>query len=164
MNLNQEGKAHELIRKTNKNSDMANCLRARPYHHITIRPTLHGVDEVSEVEAKFLKAQQEIVDDFRAKLLNVCESVMSVFYCDLTPYAIGDAHINFKNALRDELKESLTKEIASEYGHYSWAHSIRMSLLNQHKDVLQNKIIEDLQEKIKSLEERWDEMLKRRRW
>jgi hypothetical protein len=44
---------------------------------------------------------------------------------------------------------------------YSWAHTIRMALLKNHKEELQNKIIEDLQEKVKESDRRYFEICKR---
>lgn len=109
----------------------------------------------------FEEQQQELVDIFKEKMKNVCEDVIGDFYSDVTPYAEHDATINFKNELRKEIYAEIVKEIKSEYSHYSWAHSIRMALLKQHKEELQNKIIEDLQEKLKAAEQRYFELCKR---
>jgi hypothetical protein len=99
----------------------------------------------------FEEQQQELVDLFKNKMSKAFEGVISKFYCDVTPYADHDASINFKNALRDEVFEELTNEIKSENSNHSWAHSIRMALLKNHKEELQNKIIEDLMQEIESL-------------
>lgn len=109
----------------------------------------------------FEQQQQELVDSFKLKLKSVADDVISNFYTDVTPYAETDATINFTNKIRDEIYNEIVNEIKSSYGHYSWAHSIRMSLLKNHKDELQNKIIEDLQEKVKTAEHRYYEICKR---
>lgn len=114
---------------------------------------------MSEFESK----QQELLEKFKVQIKNVADSVISDFYTDVTPYAEVDAHVNFTNKLRDEIYNEIVHEIKSKHSHYSWAHTIRMALLKQHKDELQNKIIEDLQEKVKSLEERIHEMIARYR-
>lgn len=105
------------------------------------------------VEEKFEKAQQELVDKFKSRLKSVCEDVLHDIYTDVSNYATTDAHINYHNYLKDEFRASLLKEISSEHGQWSWAHSIRMELLEKHKDILQTKIISDLQERVKTLEE-----------
>lgn len=99
----------------------------------------------------FEEAQQEVVDNFKTKLSGVCKSVLADFYCDVSPYAETDAHTNFTNMLRDELKEYFCKDISERWDHHSWAATIRAKLLSDHRDVLQNKIIEDLHGKIESL-------------
>lgn len=105
--------------------------------------------------------QQELVDAFRLRLQKEAEDIFSKFYCNVTPYAETDATINFTNKLRDEIYSEIVNEIASKYGPYSWGHSIRMALLKQHKEELQNKIIEDLQEKVRVAEERYFQIIQR---
>ena len=111
-----------------------------------------------DIENKFAQAQQELVDKFKRSLLDACENVMSDFYTDVLCHAVTDAHTNFKNYFRDQITEEFRKEIISEYGQYSWAHSMRMELLKHHKDELQNKIIEDLQDRIRSLDDHIEQM------
>lgn len=94
--------------------------------------------------SEFLKKQQECVDLFKHYLTKAFDESMSKFYCDVTPYAESDAHVNFKNALWDEVYNEFVNEIKSEYSMYSRAATIRKALLSQHKEELQNKIIEDL--------------------
>lgn len=111
----------------------------------------------------FEEQQQELIDVFKEKMKKACEDVIGDFYSDVTPYAEHDATINFKNELRKEIYDEIVKEIKSEHSHYSWAHSIRMALLKQHKEELQNKIIKDLQEKLKSSEHRYFEIINKLR-
>lgn len=112
----------------------------------------------------FAEQQQELCDGFRKQLESVAENVFSKFYTDVTPYAETDATINFENKLRDEIYQEIVNEIKSKHSHYSWAHSIRMALLKQHKEELQNKIIEDLQEKVKTAEQRYFDIVQRSRY
>jgi hypothetical protein len=112
----------------------------------------------NELETKFETAQQELVDQFKASLTKAAEAVISDLYTDLSNFATTDAHINYHNYLRDEFRESLRKEIAEENGHYSWAHSIRMELLEKYPEVLRNSIISDLQGKIDSLQETLEQL------
>lgn len=109
----------------------------------------------------FEQQQQELLDNFKISIGRIAEETISKFYTDVTPYAETDASINFKNAIRDEVHDELVHEIANEHTNYSWAHSIRMALLKNHKEELQNKIIEDLQEKVKEAERRYYELCKR---
>lgn len=113
------------------------------------------------LEEKFSKAQQELIDAFKVKIERAAKDAISDLYADVSSYAVSDAHLNFHNYLRDEFRESLKHEISQEFGHYSWAHSIRMELLKQHPETLRNKIIDDLQDRIKSLEGHIEDM---RRW
>lgn len=94
----------------------------------------------------FEQQQSDLIFDFKKQMMMVCEEIISGFYTDVTPYAEVDAHINFTNKLRDEVYNELVLEISSEHTMYSWASTIRMALLEKHKDQLQNKIIQDLQE------------------
>ena len=111
-------------------------------------------------ENNFEKQQQELVDSFKKQLQLVADNIISEFYTDVTPYAETDATINFTNKIRDEIYEEIVHEIKAKHGPYSWAHSIRMALLKQHKEELQNKIIEDLQEKVKISDERYYSLCK----
>ena len=106
----------------------------------------------------FEKAQQELVDSFKSRLTDALENVMSTFYCDISPHAETDAHTNFKNALWDEIYADFKKEIASEYSYHSRAATLRMDLLKNHKEEISNKIIEDLQEQVKSMKEHIDQL------
>lgn len=112
----------------------------------------------------FEEQQQELVDSFKKILQRESEQIFSKFYCDVTPYAETDATINFENKLRDEIYSEIVNEIKSKNGPYSWAHTIRMALLKNHKEELQNKIIEDLQEKVKIAEERYCQIVQRSRY
>lgn len=114
-----------------------------------------------EIEQAFAKSQQEQIDRFKVKMKSACEEVLSDLYCGiLSEYGVTDAHVNFKNALWDEVRDEFKKEIYSEYGQYSRAHSLRMDLLKNHKEEISNKIIEDLQDRIKSLEEHCDQLMR----
>jgi hypothetical protein len=119
-------------------------------------------NDMEDIEKKFGEAQQALLERFKKDMKDAADVVLDSLYTDVSNYATTDAHTNYHQYLKDQFSESLTKEISSEYGHYSWAHHIRMRLLKDHKDVLQNKIVEDLQEKIKSLEEHIEQMRKRR--
>lgn len=107
---------------------------------------------MSEIDSKFEIAQKELIEEFKKRMADAAETLLSKLYCDITPYAITDSHQNFKNALRDEVKEEFLKEISSEDSPYSWAHSLRMELLKKYPDILRNKIITDLEEKVERLE------------
>lgn len=115
-----------------------------------------------ELERRFAEAQRDVMDEFKLRMLKVVHDSLSDFYCGVSVHAVTDAHTNFREALRDEMGDSFCSEISSENGHYSWAHSIRMKILETHPEALKNKIIEDLQEKIKSLEGQLDQALSRR--
>ena len=106
-----------------------------------------------DIENKFASEQNLLLEGFKSKMKRVCEDVLGTVYTDVSTYAVTDAHINFKNALWDEVYADFKKEIASEYGHYSRAHTLRMDLLRNHKEELSNKIIEDLQANVASLNE-----------
>lgn len=110
----------------------------------------------------FEEQQAELLNNFQRQMKNICDDVISSFYTDITPFAETDATINFTNKLRDEIYNEIVKEIASEYSYHSWAHSIRMALLRDHKEELQNKIIEDLQEKLKQKDDTINQLYNRR--
>ena len=107
----------------------------------------------------FEKAQAELVDAFKAKMKKIAEEVLSDLYTDVSTYAVQDAHINFKNALRDELSEAFRKEILSpEYGQYSWGANMRKALLENHSDEIRTALISDLQGTIKTQEEHIEQL------
>lgn len=114
------------------------------------------------LEEKFGHAQQELIDKFKLRLKDAADAAISDLYTDVAPFAATDAHTNYHNYLRDEIRASLIEEVTTKYGHYSWAHSIRMTILEVHSDVLRNKIIEDLQQRIQSLEEHIQQLQSRR--
>lgn len=117
-------------------------------------------DLKQELADKFSTAQQQLVDAFKDKLKSVADGVISNFYTDVCNYATSDAHTNYYNLLRDEFRSSMKEEILSKNSYYSWAHSIRMDILKNHKEELANKIISDLQDRISSLEEHIENMRK----
>ena len=120
------------------------------------------MENVEELEKKFSEKQQDLIDSFKGKLEKACSSVLGDMYSDVLNYATTDAHINYHNFLRDEFRASMIKEISEQHSHYSWAHSIRTELLKQHPEILRNKSISDLEEKVKSLESHIDQL--RERW
>lgn len=113
-----------------------------------------------EIITAFEKDQADLIDRFKDRMKDACEDVLATLYCDVLNYADTDANTNYRNYLRNKFRESFRKEIAEDYNHYSWAHDIRMLIYNEHKEQLQNKIIEDLQDRIKSLEDHIEQLRK----
>lgn len=111
---------------------------------------------------KFEEQQQILIDDFKSKISIIASETISRFYTDVTRYAEIDAHTNFTEMLKDELRYSIVDEVATKYSHYSWAHDIRMKLLTNYKEQLSNKIIEDLQDQVRCLNAHIDQMNKNR--
>lgn len=109
-------------------------------------------EEVEKLEQEFSKAQEELIESFKSKIKSSIESVLCGLYTDVGNSATTDAHTNYYNYLKSIFRDSIIKEVASESGHYSWAHGIRMELLKNHPEAIQCKIIDDLQETVKSLE------------
>lgn len=98
---------------------------------------------IPELEAKFEAAQQALISDL---------------YTDVVNHACTDAHVNYHNHLRDELRAGFIDEITSKYGHYSWAHSMRIELLKNHAGEISNKIIGDLRDEVASLNEHIEQL------
>ena len=117
---------------------------------------------MDEVVTKFEKHQQEIMDAAKDKLKKVCEDVLGEIYIDVAYYADQDANINYINKLREELAEEFMSEIKEKYTYYSWAHHMRMALLKESPEIISNKIIEDLRDKIKSLEDHIEQLRRNR--
>ena len=111
-----------------------------------------------DIENKFASEQNLLLEGFKSKMKRVCEDVLGTFYTDVSTYAVTDAHINFKNALWNEVYADFKKEITSEHGQYSRAHTLRMDLLKNHREEISNKIIEDLQEMVKSKDEHIEQL------
>ena len=109
----------------------------------------------------FEQQQQELVDAFKSQLAEIAKKTISEFYTDVTTYAEVDASLNFRNMIRDEVFNELIHEIKSKYSHYSYAHQIRMKLLENHKEEISNKIIEDLQDKVASLEDQYSQLIRK---
>lgn len=114
---------------------------------------------MSNVDTDFEKAQAELMDAFKTKMKKAAEEVLSGLYTDVSTYAVQDAHINFKNALRDELSAEFRKEILSpEHGQYSWGANMRKALLEHHSAEIRTALIADLQGTIKSQEEHIEQL------
>lgn len=116
----------------------------------------------TEIEEKYSKAQQELIDKFKAKLEKAANDTIGSLYCDISPWATTDAHTNYHNYLKDIFRQSLVKEISNQHGMYSWAYDIRMMLLKQYKEELQNKIIQDLQEQVERMGQEIKQLYERR--
>lgn len=111
-----------------------------------------------ETEEKYGAAKAELIEKFKSQMKLAAESVLSDLYTDVSLHAAGDDFQNYRNVLQSELSKSFTEEISDKFGHYSWAHGIRMKLMEAYPEKIQNKIIEDLQGRIKSLEEHIEQM------
>lgn len=116
-----------------------------------------------QVISNFEKAQQFLIDGFKEKMKKEADRVISDLYCDLSPHAYGDAHMNFREMLKREFRDELIGLVINNHGHHSWAAEIRMELLKRHPETLQNKIISDLQKKVRDLEHEYDNLLAARR-
>lgn len=120
-------------------------------------------EQKDDYAKRFAEAQQQLLDSFKEKLKTVADVVLSDVYTDVSNFAAGDAYTNYHNLLRDEAREEFRAEIVGKYGQYSWAHGLRMLLLEHHKAEISNKIIEDLQETIVSLKSQIEQIEKWRR-
>lgn len=116
------------------------------------------LEEAELIEERFAKAQQRLMDGFRDKLKRVCDDVMGSLYTDVAPYAVTDAHTNYMNLFREMFRESLIRDVAENHSYYSYGHSIRMELMKKYPHIISNKIIEDLQDHIKSLQEHIEQL------
>lgn len=114
--------------------------------------------EIESLNVAFAKAQQDMVDSFKKQLTKVAEEAISTIYTDTSLHAVNDAQINFRNQFRDEIRKEFESEIKSKYSYFSWAYDMRMLLLKNHKEEISNKIIEDLQDRVKSLEDHIEQM------
>jgi hypothetical protein len=116
----------------------------------------------ARLEAEYSKAQQELIDKFKDKMNRAAEDVLGEIYCDCTQFATTDAHTNYHNYLKDHFRESLIKEITEEYGHYSWAHDIRMTLMQKYPNAIRTKIIDDLEGTIRTLKDHIEQLQRNR--
>jgi hypothetical protein len=110
-------------------------------------------DELQRMELEFSEVQQAMIDSFKKKMTSICEDVLGTIYTNCSQFAVDDAHVNYRNYLRDYFRESLINEITDQYSYHSWAHGIRLELLKKYPEKISNKLIQDLQDKVKSLEE-----------
>jgi hypothetical protein len=110
-------------------------------------------DELRRMEQEFSDSQQAMIDAFKKKMASISEDVLGSIYTDCSQFAVDDAHVNYRNYLREYFKESLINEVTDQYSYHSWAHGIRLELLKQYPEKISNKIILDLQDKVKALEE-----------
>ena len=120
--------------------------------------------DTEKLESEFSGAQVELIDKFKAKLRDACDDVIGKMYTDVSSYATTDAHTNYHNFLRDEFAAELRQTVTvAEYGHYSWGARMREELLKKYPEQLQTAIIADLQSRIKSLNERIEQLEEWRR-
>lgn len=112
-----------------------------------------------EIISAFEKAQQDVMDIFKERMKEVAEQVLSKVYTDVTTWADTDAHTNYYNHLRDVLSGRIKKEVLqNQYGEWDWATRLRASIFNEHREELTNKIIEDLELKVKGLKNQIEEI------
>ncbi len=114
------------------------------------------------VDDRYGEAKQALMDDFKEKFTKIANDALSKLYCDVSQYAPGDDFLNYRNVIRDEIRADFIKEIATENGHHSWANTMRMELLKHHPVQLRSKIITDLEDRVKWLEQHIEDS--RRRW
>lgn len=134
-------------------------------HYIEALETILNVQPRPTIDSmgnKFALLQQEVIDNFKTELSKAANSAIQDLYTDVTIHAEGDFYLNYKQLLRDEIKQSFVEEIVSANSHYSWAHEIRMEILEKYPNIIQLKIIADLQEKIASLQSEAEQLRRMR--
>jgi hypothetical protein len=82
------------------------------------------------------KEAQALIEDFKIKMLKVCEEVLSHLYTDVVLYIESDSWGNFRNEILDGFKDYNNHKIHSKYDF----QEIRQAILREHKE----EIIADL--------------------
>jgi hypothetical protein len=118
--------------------------------------------DIERMQEEFGKAQQALIDKFKDRMKRAADEVLGELYSDCTQFAVTDAHTNYHNYLKDHFRESLIKEITEEYGHYSWAHDIRMTLMQKYPNAIRTKIIDDLEGTIRTLKNHIEQLQRNR--
>lgn len=105
------------------------------------------------------KGHQEalaLIESFKKQIKNIADQTIGNVYTEIMPYIESDSWLNYREHLRLEMqnkylkKETLTTEEA-------WGKFIREAIFTQFREELEQGIIRDQQERIKTLEKWLDE-------
>jgi hypothetical protein len=97
--------------------------------------------ELAKIEAQFF------LDQFKKKLLGICEDVIGDLYVNIMPYIESDSWNNFRNQVVSELQGYGKSKLVSRYE----IELIRRSLLDNYRDEIIKDLNQDMLEEIKSL-------------
>jgi hypothetical protein len=98
-------------------------------------------------EAK--KEAQEMLDEFKVKMVSLCEQTISHAYTDISAYIESDHWTNFRNQLLDGLCNYNNRKI---HGMYDFK-KIRKAIFDEYRDQIIPDLNADLLEEIESLKQ-----------
>lgn len=111
----------------------------------------------------FEKEAVALIEEFRTKMRETAEDILSNVYVDLLPHIESDAWLNFRNSVREEVQGSIIVDaLSTEYGPYSFGWETRKKIFEEHREDLIQAInldhlaeIERLKQELKKSYGQW---------
>ncbi len=110
--------------------------------------------ELAKIEA------QLFLDQFKKKLLGICEDVMGDLYVNIMPYIESDSWGNFRDQVISEIQGYSKGKLISGYDF----ELIRRAILNNYRDEIIKDLNQDMLEEIKSLKKEIERLEEMRKW
>ena len=100
-----------------------------------------------ELSEEAAKQAQELLVDFKKKMLVICEETLSTLYTDVSAYIESDQWTNFRNEILDGMRNYNNRKIQGEYDF----KKIRESILANHREDIIADLNQDMVGEIESL-------------
>ncbi len=118
-----------------------------------------------ELTDKAMTEFAQYMSDVQSQLISAveakCKEILSEAYCNYAIYLETDSWINYREALRHEMKGGLFKKVTdSEEG--GWAQEVRAMILKEHKDELVSALNQDSLTEIERLKGEINRILSQR--
>lgn len=110
--------------------------------------------ELAKIEAQFF------LDQFKKKLLGICEDVIGDLYVNIMPYIESDSWSNFRNQVVSELQGYGKGKLVSKYE----IELIRRSLLDNYRDEIIKDLSQDMLKEIERLKKEIERLEEMRKW
>jgi hypothetical protein len=112
-----------------------------------------------ELSEEAAKQAQELLEDFKKKMLAVCEETLSALYTDVSAYIESDQWTNFRNEILTGMCNYNNRKIQGEYDF----KKIRQSILASHREEIISDLNQDMLSEIAALKKEIEQLYEMRR-
>jgi len=90
---------------------------------------------------------QELMDDFKEKMLKLCEETLSQLYCDVSAYIESDHWTNYRNDLLAGLRNYGNRKVQASYDFAN----IRRAIFDEYREEIIQDLNQDLLDEVDKL-------------